>query len=65
MGDLEFFIPGGYGIRMTDEGNQHFHWTVCDVCNKPQDRRAGTAQSRDGQAILWTCDECKSQGFNV
>lgn len=65
MADLEFFISGGNGIRMTDGGNQHFNWTICDVCNKPQDKLAGTALSRHGQVVLWTCDECKAKGFNV
>jgi RNase P subunit RPR2 len=65
MGDLEFFIPGGDGIRMGDEGNQHFKWTFCDVCNKPRDQVNGTLTSRDGVPILWTCDQCKDQGFNV
>ncbi len=32
---------------------------------KPQDQLAGTGTSRDGEVLLWTCDECKAQGFNV
>ena len=65
MGDLEFIMPGGHGIRMTDDGKQYFNWTICDVCNKPQDQLAGTQVARNGQVLLWTCDECKAQGFNV
>jgi len=65
MGDFEIIMPGGHGIRMTQEENVYFKWTVCDVCNKPQDQLAGTGTSRDGEVLLWTCDECKAQGFNV
>lgn len=66
MGDLEFIMPGGDAIRMTDQGRQYFKWTICDVCNKPQDELRGTLYGQDhDQSVLWTCDECKNQGFNV
>lgn len=65
MGDLEFIMPGGDAIRMDDQGMHYFKWTICDVCNKPQDELRGTEYGRDGAQILWTCDQCKAQGFNV
>lgn len=65
MGDFEIIMPKGRGIRVTDQGDEYFNWTICDVCNKPQDQLAGTGSRRDGEILLWTCDECSSQGFNV
>lgn len=65
MGELHMFFPDSSGIKMGGEIEpREFVWTFCDVCNKPQEAVGGTMISRDGQAIFWTCEECKAQGYH-
>ncbi len=60
MGELEMFFPDRSGVRIPRDGDaEHYIWSFCDMCNKPQDQ----ADMKVITESMWICGECRTKGY--
>ena len=61
MGELHIFFPDRSGVSFPREGEaEEFVWSVCDVCNKPNEYNRGKNLLSDQ---IWICEECAAKGY--